>query len=199
MARQPGTTVRRRPPARTPPPPPDPAVQAVLDATPLSATQRTAIQRRYGARTTATLHSYPYRLLQDFPGLSFPTVDMLARKLGMGKASPAPLQAGILVVLHQAIRQGHTGLPMPTAIRRATRLLGVPRTLVEEYCLRSVLGGGGAFVVEEHGTETFFTSRALRQVEERVAERVAEHVSIPVLPLAPHVEEQADMWRLRSD
>ena len=191
MARQPGTTVRRRPPARTPPPPPDPAVQAVLEAVPLSATQRTAIQRRYGARATATLRSQPYRLLQDISGLSFPTVDTLARKLGMGKASPARLQAGILAVLHQAIRQGHTGLPMPTAIRRATRLLGVPRTLVEEYCLRSVLGGGGAFVVEEHGTETFFTSRALRQVEDRVAERVAEHVSFPVLPLAPHAEEQA--------
>src|SRR5258705_4881490 len=191
MTRRSGTAVRARSAAHPPPPMPDPAVQAAVAAAPLSTSQRTAIQRRYGAGTTATLRSQPYRLLQDIPGLSFPTVDTLARRLGAGKASPARLQAGILAVLHQAIRQGHTGLPMPTAIRRATRLLGVPRVLVEDYCLRSVLAGGGTFVAEAHGTDTFFTSRALRQVEERVAEMVAEHVSMPLLPVTPDAAAQA--------
>lgn len=88
-------------------------------------------------------------------------------------------------------RAGHTGLPLPTLLRRATRLLGVSYPLVEEYCLRSVLAGGSAFVVEQHGPDTFFTSRAVRQVEERVAEMVAEHLSIPMLPISPHAEELA--------
>ena len=117
MARRPGTTVRHRPSARTPPPTPDRAVQAILAAVPLSGAQRTAIQQRYGARVTATLRSQPYRLLQDVAEMSFPTVDTLARKLGTSKSSPARLQTGMLAVLQQAIRQGHTGLPLPTLLR----------------------------------------------------------------------------------
>ncbi len=73
---------------------------------------------------------------------------------------------------------------MQTAIRRATRLLGVPRAVVEDYCLRSVLAGGGAFVVEQHGAETFFTSRVLRQIGhintafvERVNLTIRHHVA----------------------
>ena len=191
MERRPGTIVRYQPSARPSPPRPDPAVQGVLAAAPLSATQRTAIQRRYGAHTAALLRTQPYRLVHEIPGLSFSTADTIARTLGTSKISPVRLQAGILAVLQQAIRQGHTGLPMPTVIRRATRLLGVLYPLVEEYCLRSVLAGGSAFVVEQHGTNTFFTSRAVRQVEERVAEMVADHMSMPLLPVTPHAEEQA--------
>jgi hypothetical protein len=190
MARRPETIVRHQPSARTSLPP-DRAVQAVLAAAPLSATQRTAIQHRYGAHTAALLRTHPYRLVHEIPGVSFPTADTIARKLGTRKTSPARLQAGIFAVLQQAIRQGHTGLPLPTLLRRATRLLGVSYPLVEEYCLRSVLAGGSAFVVEQHGTDTFFTSRAVRQVEERVAEMVAEHLSIPMFPVTPHAEEQA--------
>jgi exodeoxyribonuclease V alpha subunit len=164
-------------------------LRSVLEAAQLSPTQLTAIERRYGARAADALQAHPYRLVHDIPGVSFQTADTIARTFGIGKASPARLQAGILAVLQQAVRQGHTGLPMPTAIRRATRLLGVPRTVVEEYCLRGVLAGGGAFVVEQHGTETFFTSRALRHVEDRVAEALAEHVSMPARSFLPHAEE----------
>jgi exodeoxyribonuclease V alpha subunit len=167
-----------------------PEFRSVLEAAQLSPTQLTAIERRYGVRAANALQAHPYRLVHEIPGISFQTADTIARKLGTSKASPARLQAGILAVLQQAVRQGHTGLPMPTAIRRATRLLGVPRTVVEEYCLRGVLAGGGAFVVEQHGAETFFTSRALRHVEDRVAEALAEHLSMPALSFLPHTEEQ---------
>jgi len=162
-----------------------------LEAARLSPTQLTAIDRRYGARADAAVQAHPYRLVHDIPGVSFQTADTIARKLGTGKVSPIRLQAGVLAVLQQAMRQGHTGLPMPTAIRRATRLLGVPRTVVEEYCLRGVLAGGGAFVVEQHGAETFFTSRVLRQVEDRVAQALADHLSLPPLLLLPHAEDRA--------
>ena len=174
-------------------------IRAVLEATPLSPTQLTAIERRYGARAAAAVQAHPYRLVHDIPGVSFQAADTIARKLGTGKASPARLQAGMLAVLQQAVRQGHTGLPMPTAIRRATRLLGVPRTVVEEYCLRGVLAGGGAFVVEQHGAETFFTSRALRHVEDRVAEALAEHLSIPPCRCFPTRRSRWRAWRPRKD
>ena len=190
MMRKRTSVVRHRQTSRRASPAAAAEVRAVLETTPLSPTQLTAIDRRYGARAAAAVQAQPYRLVHDIPGVSFQTADTIARKLGTGKASPARLQAGMLAVLQQAVRQGHTGLPMPTAIRRATRLLGVPRTVVEEYCLRGVLAGGGAFVVEQHGAETFFTSRALRHVEDRVAEALAEHVSLPALPLLPHAEEQ---------
>jgi hypothetical protein len=54
-----------------------------------------------------------------------------------------------------------------------------------------VLTGGGAFLVEQHGAETFFTSRVLRQIEDRVAQALADHLSLPPLPLLPHAEDRA--------
>src|SRR5262249_7648507 len=69
-------------------------------------------------------------------------------------------------------------------------LLGLPRTVVEDFCLRSVLREGGAFLVEQHGTETFFTSRVLRQVEDRVAQALADHCSLPPLPLLVCAEDR---------
>jgi exodeoxyribonuclease V alpha subunit len=166
-------------------------IHPVLEAAGLSPTQLAAIERRSGARAAAALQARPYRLVQEIPDISFQTADTIACKLGTGKASPTRLQAGIFATLQQAVRQGHTGLPLPTAIRRATRLLGVPRTVVEDYCLRSVLSVGGAFLVEQHGTETFFTSRVLRQLEDRVAQALADHLSLPSLPLLPDAEARA--------
>lgn len=191
MARKRVSPVSRRQPSRCASRAPAPELRSVLEAAQLSPTQLTAIERRYGARAADALRAHPYRLVQEIPGISFQTADTIARKLGTGKASPARLQAGVFAVLQQAVRQGHTGLLMPTAIRRATRLLGVPRTVVEDYCLRSVLTGGGAFLVEQHGAETFFTSRVLRQIEDRVAHALADHLSLPLLPLLPHAEERA--------
>jgi exodeoxyribonuclease V alpha subunit len=189
MVRKRVSLVSHQQPARGAARVPAPEFHTVLEAAQLSPTQRTAVERRYGARAAAILGAHPYRLVEEIPGISFQIADTIARKLGTGPVSPARLRAGIHAVLHQAVRQGHTGLPMRTAIRRATRLLGVSRAVVEDYCLRSVLAGGGAFVVEQHGAETFFTSRALRHVEDRVAEALAEHVSMPALSLLPHAEE----------
>jgi len=191
MARRRETIVPQRRPARGASPPTSAELHSALQAAQLNAAQLTAIERRYGARAAAALRAHPYRLVQEIPGVSFQSADTIARKLGMGKASPARLQAGILAVLHQAVQQGHTGLPLPVIVRRAAQLLGVSRTVVEEYCLRSVLAGGGAFVVEQHGPETFFTSRALRQVEDRAAEALADHLSLPSLPLLPDAEQRA--------
>src|SRR5262249_15969336 len=163
--------------------------RSVLEAQ-LRPAQLTAIERRYGARADAALRAHPYRLVQEIPGIVFQSADTIARQLGTGKASPARLHAGVFAVLQQAVRQGHTGLPMPLAIRRATRLLGLPRTVVEDYCLRRVLREGGAFLVEQHGTETFFASRVLREVEDRVAQALADHLSLPSGPLLSHPEDR---------
>jgi exodeoxyribonuclease V alpha subunit len=190
MARKRVSLVSQQQPARGASRVPAPEFRAVLEAAQLSPTQLTAIERRYGARAAVAVQAHPYRLVHDIPGASFRTADTIARKLGTGRASPARLHAGILAVLQHAVRQGHTGLPMRITIRRATRLLEVPRVVVEEDCLRSVLAGGGAFVVEQHGAESFFTSRALRQVEDRVAEALANHLSLLLLPLLPHAEAQ---------
>jgi exodeoxyribonuclease V alpha subunit len=102
-------------------------LRTVLEAARLSPMQLAAIERRYGARAADALQAQPYRLVQEIEGISFQTADTIARKLGTSKASRARLRAGILVVLEQSVRQGQTGLPMPTAIRRATRLLGGSR------------------------------------------------------------------------
>ncbi len=190
MTRKRASVVRQRQTSRRGSRVTAPDLRSLVEAAQLNPTQLTAIERRYGTRAAAAVQAHPYRLVQEIPGVSFQAADTIARQLGTGKASPARLQAGMFAVLQQAMRQGHTGLPMPTAIRRAARVLGVPRTVVEEFCLRGIFAGGGAFVIEQHGAETFLTSRVLRQREERVAQALADHLSLPSQPLLPHAEDR---------
>ena len=148
------------------------------------------IRRRYGAAAHTTVQAHPYRLVRDITGMSFAVADTLARKLGTGKTNPERIRTGVIEVLQQALRNGHTSLPLPVVVKRAAALLGVSRPTVEEQCLRGALDVGGEFVVDRRGAQTLLTSVTLRRVEERVAEALADRVRRPLPPVLSNTVEE---------
>ena len=89
---------------------------------------------------------------------------------------------------YTGIRGGHTWLPLSRVVKRTAKLLSVPASLIEEQCLRGALDIGGAFLLEQRGAETVFTSLALRRVEKRVAQTLADRVRFPLPPVVANVE-----------
>ena len=86
------------------------------------------------------------------------------------------------------MRGGHTWLPLARVVKRTAKLLSVPASLIEEQCLRGALDIGGAFLIEQRDAETVFTSLALRHVEERVAQALADRALFPLPPVVANVE-----------
>lgn len=169
--------------------PPQPDVRTLLEAAQLTPTQIQQITKRYGAHTERIIRSFPYRLAHDIEGMPFTAVDVLARKLGRGKVDRYRIRAGIHDTLQRGLRSGHTCLPLPRVIARTAKLLQLSPTIVEDHCLHGALDVGGAFVVEQRGSVTVFTSLELRRIEERVAQGLADRLSLSLPPLLPNLDE----------
>src|SRR5438034_4809538 len=181
-----------------------PEFLALLQAAHLTPSHMREIRRRYGAAAHTTVQAHPYRLVRHITGMSCEVADTLARKLGTGKTNPERIRTGVIEVLQQALRNGHTSLPLPVVVKRAATLLGVSRPTVEDQCLRGALAVGGEFVVDRRGAQTLLTSVTLRRVEERVAEALAERVRRPLppvldQPVAVHLSSFAQRCRLNAD
>lgn len=163
-------------------------VRALLATASLSTTHIQQIVKRYGAHTERVLRTSPYRLMHEIDGISFIAIDMLARKLGRGRLDIHRIRAGIRETLQRGLRSGHTCLPLSRIITRTAKLLQVPPPLVEEHCLRGALDVGGAFILEQRGGETVFTSLAMRRIEDHVAQALVDRLYLPLPPLVPNLD-----------
>jgi exodeoxyribonuclease V alpha subunit len=163
-------------------------IRAELTAAAFTPTHIQQVMKRYGTTLERVLRTSPYRLAREVEGLAFVAVDRLARKLGCSKSDRNRVQAGIQETLQQGLRGGHTWLPLARVVKRTAKLLSVPASVIEEQCLRGALDIGGAFLVEQQGSETVFTSLALRRVEARVAQALADRVSFPLPPVVANVD-----------
>lgn len=163
-------------------------LRSLLEMAQLTTSQIQQITKRYEARLEQVIRTSPYRLAHDIEGIPFSSVDALARKLGRGKADRLRIRAGIHDTLQRGLRGGHTCLPLRRVIARTAKLLQLSSSIIEDHCLRGALDVGGAFILEQHGSETVFTSLELRRIEERVAQALADRLSLPLPPLLPNLD-----------
>ena len=163
-------------------------IRAVLTAAAFTPTHIQRIMKRYGTTLERVLRRSPYRLTREVEDLPFVAVDRLARHLGRPKGDRSRVQAGIHETLRHGMRSGHTWLPLARVVKRTATLLSAPASVIEEQCLRGALDIGGAFLIEQRGAETVFTSLALRQIEERIAQALADRALCPLPPLIPNVD-----------
>ena len=129
------------------------------------------IYRRYGADAIQVLSTNPYRLIRDIRGIGFAIADGIAMKLGIERAAPFRIRAGVDHALSEARRDGHCGLPRRQLLQVASEMLGVPRDLVEPAIAHEVEAG---WVVEDEvdGTPCAFLAR-LHRAEQGIAQRLA--------------------------
>lgn len=90
------------------------------------------IYRKYGESTVDVMQTNPYVLVTDIEGVGFLTADRIARRMGIEKESEFRIAAGIMHTVGEgSVRAGHTCLPQETVLTDATKLLDVPKSLVE--------------------------------------------------------------------
>ncbi len=97
----------------------------------VSARAALRIWRHYGPDSLRFVRENPYRLADDVAGFGFRKADEIAEKLGVASESPERARAGLVHVLGQASAQGHTCLPEPVLLDRASELLRIGRPPVE--------------------------------------------------------------------
>ena len=89
------------------------------------------IYKIYGNHAIALIKENPYRLADEVEGIGFKMADRVARNIGVAFDSPYRIASGVKYVLSHAAADGHTYLPKDILVERASELLGVDRSLVE--------------------------------------------------------------------
>jgi len=82
------------------------------------------IYKKWGGAAVDRIKKNPYRLCEDFYGISFTRADRIAMSLGMREDSEERIMHGAEYILHQeAARSGHTCIPFDELVRCTVELL----------------------------------------------------------------------------
>ncbi|GAH10297.1 unnamed protein product, partial [marine sediment metagenome] len=107
-------------------------VMLFLQSHEVSSGYATKIFKQYGNRSVAVVTENPYRLATDIFGIGFVIADGIAEKLGVSKASPLRVVAGIIYVLDQLADEGHVFYPYESLVRKSREILNVEKDVVVE-------------------------------------------------------------------
>ena len=106
------------------------SVMLFLQSHGVSTAYAAKIFKTYQQDAISIVRENPYRLARDIWGIGFLTADKIAEKLGMGKAAPARIQAGLEYVLNQLAEDGHVCYPYDQLCEKVMEILEVDRELV---------------------------------------------------------------------
>jgi exodeoxyribonuclease V alpha subunit len=107
-------------------------VMLFLQSYGVSSGYATKIFKQYGNRSVAVVTANPYRLATDIFGIGFVIADGIAEKLGVPKASPFRVEAGIIYVLNQLSDDGHVFYPYESLVKKSREMLSVGKDVVVE-------------------------------------------------------------------
>ncbi|EOC99399.1 ATP-dependent RecD-like DNA helicase [Caldisalinibacter kiritimatiensis] len=97
------------------------------------------IFKKYGKDTVAKIKENPYRLSEDIFGIGFKIADKIAQSLGIDSKSNYRINAGIKFTLMEFASEGHTYAPKEELIAKASQLLNVEESLIEDGLSRLAL------------------------------------------------------------
>ena len=107
-------------------------VMLFLQSYGVSSGYATKIFKQYGNRSVAVVTANPSRLATDIFGIGFVIADGIAEKLGVPKASPFRVEAGIIYVLNQLSDDGHVFYPYESLVKKSREMLSVGKDVVVE-------------------------------------------------------------------
>ncbi|MEQ1839448.1 MAG: ATP-dependent RecD-like DNA helicase, partial [Verrucomicrobiales bacterium] len=153
-------------------------IMIFLHANGLSTARSLRLYKTYGDDAVNILRADPYRLAREIPGIGFRTADDIARNMGQAPDAPRRLAAGLLYVLEQAERQGHSALPREKLIDDAASTLECRPEELEPALSRLILES--RIVIETGSEESLVFGIDLHEAEATVAEAIRA-----LLTLAP--------------
>lgn len=144
-------------------------IAAFLNAHGVGGFLMTRIYRAYGMQAIDIISANPYRLALDIPGFEFAVADHVAMRLDIEPTAQVRLQAGLTSVLFEAVKDGHSGLPVDDLLRQTSLLLSVPeaelRPALEAQCAAGHLmaddldGRRCIFLKSLYGAELYIAQR----------------------------------------
>jgi exodeoxyribonuclease V alpha subunit len=157
----------------------------------LGTSRAVRIYKTYGADAIEKIRSNPYLLAKDIRGIGFKTADEVAKKLGIARDSRYRACAGVEHVLHEAARDGHCALPNTELLSKATELLDVDSSVVEQ-ALSWMLTKGELVFESIEDKELIFLPYLVR-AETEIARRVTGLSALP--SILPSIDfEKAITW-----
>src|SRR5258708_1911626 len=105
-------------------------VMVFLQGVGVSTSLAVRIYKKYGDKSVDVVRAEPYRLASDVWGIGFKTADTIATSVGIARASPGRIKAGLAYTLSEAADDGHCSLPVPNLIADAAKILEVPAEMI---------------------------------------------------------------------
>jgi exodeoxyribonuclease V alpha subunit len=128
------------------------------------------IYKTYGRSSIQTVKENPYRLAQDVYGIGFKTADRIARALGIEKASPVRVEAGVIHVLNELAEDGHAYYPLGGLLKACADVLEVDQEAVAPAVERLRLADRVVCEEVPEGVAVYLAS--LHAAEEGIARRL---------------------------
>jgi Helix-hairpin-helix containing domain/AAA domain len=136
----------------------------------LGTSRAVRIYKTYGTEAIEKIRSNPYLLAKDIRGIGFKTADEVANRLGIARDSRYRACAGVEHILHEAAQHGHCALPDTGLRSKATELLDVDSSVVEQ-ALSWMLTKGELVLESIEGNDLIFLPYLVR-AETEIARRV---------------------------
>ncbi len=131
----------------------------------------TQMYKKYGESCIAIIENNPYALAGEIANIGFARADMIARKLGIAPDDSRRIEAGVLYVLGEALRNGDCYLAERALEEQASNLLDVARDDVSDAILSLAYG---AYLKKESrcGENVIYLMRYY-EAEQRVAKQLS--------------------------
>jgi exodeoxyribonuclease V alpha subunit len=134
------------------------------------------IYHKYKLGAIQAVKENPY-ILCGVSGIGFEKADRIAIKLSFPLNSPKRLNAGVLHVMWQAVRQGHTNLPEELAIQSMSELLDVSSDEIAAEIRAMILRGiiilkNGCFFLPEFDRAEVIVARRIADLSKRKYDEV---------------------------
>ncbi|MEQ9223946.1 MAG: ATP-dependent RecD-like DNA helicase [Salinisphaeraceae bacterium] len=122
---------------------------------------------QYGDKAPDLIAQNPYRLVSEVEGIGFETADRLAAGVGFKKSATERVRAGVLHVIGEAARRGHTAQRTEALTQGAADLIGVDILRVSQE-LGEMVDDATLIMRQTQGGVLFALPR-LSRAEDRIA------------------------------
>lgn len=148
-------------------------IMVFLHSNGVSTSKAVRIYKTYGDDAITTVRANPYTLAKDIHGIGFKTADIIAQKIGVPLDSLIRARAGLVHTLVEAMDSGHCALPQELLLEKATALLEIDPSILEEGLQRLLLDEEVAL------DENLIYLPALLAAEQDIAKRIHDLASRP--------------------
>ncbi len=128
------------------------------------------IYEKYGPELYIILKNNPYRLAEDIDGIGFRTADSIAQKAGVKPDDPFRIRCGLLYVLSEGAKNGHTWLPEEKLKKLGEDILKADLKDIEPTLIELQISGK-IVIIESAGIRQIYLS-AYYYTEKDIAARL---------------------------